>query len=162
SILSILNSHKIGHHYEYYVRWKDLPELENSWVSLSDLPVTTNELIERYHCRHPRAPRPHQLILNHSMPTPNIKPAETSPIPTSLDAMSQSTPSSILPISNSSSVPPSLSSTMPLTSNMPIPSSFSDHLCPNSPPTIHENPRSFYVPPSFTTTCTGHISRPPI
>lgn len=51
-IKSILDCRKTGHRYEYLVRWKSLPESEDSWLPLSDIPTLFNELIERFHCRH--------------------------------------------------------------------------------------------------------------
>jgi hypothetical protein len=47
---------KIGHHYEYLIRWKSLPKSKNSWIPLSDIPTTLNKTIEHFHRRHPCAP----------------------------------------------------------------------------------------------------------
>ncbi|TFK38805.1 hypothetical protein BDQ12DRAFT_683383 [Crucibulum laeve] len=109
------------------------------------------------------------------MPSPDVEPANTFPIPTSPDVTSQFIPSSTLSILDPTIVPPLSSpnsssitdaapstTTMPSTSHIPIPSSLSDHPRPISPPITREDPRSFYIPPSFTTTRTGRVSRPPI
>ncbi|EIM79790.1 uncharacterized protein STEHIDRAFT_27463, partial [Stereum hirsutum FP-91666 SS1] len=56
SIHSLLDCRKMGHRYEYLVHFSSLPNSDDSWVLLSDIPTTYNELIDRFHCRHPRAP----------------------------------------------------------------------------------------------------------
>lgn len=53
-IKAILDSRKLGQRYEYRVSWQGLSEDENSWLPLSDFPTTSNELLERFHRRHPR------------------------------------------------------------------------------------------------------------
>ena len=78
SIKSILDCRKIGHRYEYFVQWKNQPDSENSWIPLSDISTTDNELLERFHRRHPRAPRPHPLLLTKSVP-----PVEDDSVPVS-------------------------------------------------------------------------------
>ena len=59
SIDKILDSRRVGHRFEYFVHFRSLPNSENSWLPLSDIPRTYNELIDRYHRRHPRSVRPH-------------------------------------------------------------------------------------------------------
>ncbi|KAJ3495813.1 hypothetical protein NLJ89_g10573 [Agrocybe chaxingu] len=56
SISNFLDCRKTGHRYEYLVKWIDQPDSENSWIPLSDIPSSFNELLERFHRRHPRAP----------------------------------------------------------------------------------------------------------
>ena len=70
-ISDVLDCRKTGHRYNYLVRWKDQPAEEDLWISLQDLPTTANEIIERFHRRHPRAPRPHPLIINHLALSPS-------------------------------------------------------------------------------------------
>ncbi|KAJ3473638.1 hypothetical protein NLI96_g12900 [Meripilus lineatus] len=55
SIHSILDCRKVGHRYEYLIHWHDLPSSEDSWVPLSDIPTSSNELLDRFHRRHSRA-----------------------------------------------------------------------------------------------------------
>ncbi|KAF5372651.1 hypothetical protein D9615_009824 [Tricholomella constricta] len=97
SISNILDSRKIGHRYEYFVHWHSLPDSENSWIALSDIPTTANELIDRFHRRHPRAPRPHPITLQQhfSLITDNL--------PTSSTHDAQDVPSTELPLSTSES-----------------------------------------------------------
>ncbi|KAJ2914471.1 hypothetical protein MD484_g5943, partial [Candolleomyces efflorescens] len=64
AVANILDCRKIGHRYEYLVRWANKSDSEDSWIALPDLPTTANELIDRFHRRNPRAPRPHDLVLN--------------------------------------------------------------------------------------------------
>ncbi|KAG2340613.1 hypothetical protein BDR05DRAFT_846490, partial [Suillus weaverae] len=52
NIKMILDCCKIGHRYEYLVWWKSLLESDDSWLPLSDVPTSFNELIEHYHRRH--------------------------------------------------------------------------------------------------------------
>ncbi|OBZ73536.1 hypothetical protein A0H81_05818 [Grifola frondosa] len=50
TVASILDCRKLSQHYEYFVHWKGLSESEDSWVLLSDIPTTANELLEHFHC----------------------------------------------------------------------------------------------------------------
>ncbi|KAG2368892.1 hypothetical protein BDR07DRAFT_1268801, partial [Suillus spraguei] len=59
-----LDCRKTGHRYKYLVTWKSLPESDDSWLPLSDIPTLFNELIECYHCRHPHSPCPHVINMN--------------------------------------------------------------------------------------------------
>ncbi|KAF9228285.1 hypothetical protein BS17DRAFT_662329, partial [Gyrodon lividus] len=52
SIDKILDSHRVGHHFEYFC---SLPDSENAWLPLSDIPHTYDELLDHYHRRHPCA-----------------------------------------------------------------------------------------------------------
>ncbi|KAH7919984.1 hypothetical protein BV22DRAFT_978033, partial [Leucogyrophana mollusca] len=56
SIHSIRDCRKIGHRFEYFVHFKSLPDSEDSWIPLSDIPTTYNELLEHFHRRHTKAP----------------------------------------------------------------------------------------------------------
>ena len=49
TIHSILDARKLGQRYEYLVHWSQLPSDEDSWVPLSDIPTSTNELLEHFH-----------------------------------------------------------------------------------------------------------------
>ncbi|KAJ3990843.1 hypothetical protein F5050DRAFT_1582375, partial [Lentinula boryana] len=125
NIQSIIDSRKTGQRYEYLIHWKDQPSSEDSWVSLSDIPDSFDELIDRFHRRHPRSSRPPNFILE----------------------LRRSVPShSISQNSDSTSV------------QYPVPSPVVRR--PHSPPTIHQNLRSDYVPPAQTTTRSGRISKP--
>ncbi|KZT51497.1 ribonuclease H-like protein, partial [Calocera cornea HHB12733] len=57
----ILDVRKIGQRFEYFVNFKDKPIDERTWVPLTDISTEANELIERFHRRHPRRPRPARL-----------------------------------------------------------------------------------------------------
>lgn len=167
TIASILDSRKLGQRYEYLVRWKGLSDDEDSWVPLSDIPTSQNELIERFHRRHPRAPRPHRLILERSLPVPNITDTHSSilpqtnlqiPVPSdrSLASVPPAAPDAPLAAPAHPVVPavppaaPSARSAVPLA----VPR-------PPSPPAIRMDPRQVYTPPSRTTLRSGRVSRPP-
>ncbi|KAJ3991283.1 hypothetical protein F5050DRAFT_1556183, partial [Lentinula boryana] len=51
----IVDSCKIGQRYDYLIHWKDQPDSEDSWVNLTDLPTPTDELVDKFHRRHPRS-----------------------------------------------------------------------------------------------------------
>ncbi|KZV59400.1 hypothetical protein PENSPDRAFT_563403, partial [Peniophora sp. CONT] len=55
-IAAILNSRKTGRRYEYLVHSRDRSDDEDAWIPLSEVPRSCDELIDRFHCRHPRAP----------------------------------------------------------------------------------------------------------
>ncbi|GJF00476.1 hypothetical protein PsYK624_167640, partial [Phanerochaete sordida] len=156
TIDSILDCRKIGHRYEYYVSWKSLPEEENSWVPLSDIPTTSNELIERFHRRHPRAPRPHPLVLAQTFPAPldvdtdAFTPYSAPQVPSAASSAASSpvAPSAPLPAASSSSSAPPRPAVPPAAAR------------PRSPSIVRENLRSTYVAPTQTTTRSGRISRP--
>ncbi|KAJ3476377.1 hypothetical protein NLI96_g11201 [Meripilus lineatus] len=133
-ISSILDSRKLGQRYEYLVHWKDTSPDEDSWLPLSDIPTLYNELLERFHRCHSRAPRPHQLLIARSVPT------DTSVIPSN---MTKNLPQ---PMNND----PSSSSALP--KNIPRRSS--------PPPVPAPNLVNEYVPPTQTTTLRGCIIRP--
>ncbi|KAJ3779565.1 hypothetical protein GGU10DRAFT_401828 [Lentinula aff. detonsa] len=46
------------------------PNSEDSWIPLSDIPDSFNELIDKFHHRHPRSPRPPQFILDFARRAP--------------------------------------------------------------------------------------------
>jgi hypothetical protein len=140
-IKTILDCRKTGHRYEYLVRWKSLPESDDSWLPLSDIPTSFNELIERYHRRHPRSPRPHVIDMNKNyhasfVATDYLLPS-SSQIP--LPAASPAPPEPPAPAL--AAVPPAAAR-------------------PPSPVAIRQRLRSEYVPPTQTTTRGGRVSRP--
>lgn len=140
-IQSLRDCRKIGHRYEYLVHWKSLSSDEDSWVPLSDIPTSCNEMIERFHRRHTKAPRPHLIAINKSFS-----------IPSDLDLVEPSTPSSSDPAPSE----PVLA--MPSVPSAPaVPVAF---VRPATPPAPRMNLREVYVPPSRTTTRTGRVSRP--
>lgn len=146
TVHSILESRKLGQQYEYLVRWKDLSLDENSWGPLSDLPTSADELIERYHRRHPKSPRPPSSILHRSVHESGAT-----------DATTLSSAQVPLPAASSEPARPStlLASTCP---HAAIPSAAPR---PPSPAPLRLNPCVEYTPPSQTTLCSGRVSRPP-
>jgi hypothetical protein len=79
SIHSIQDCRKVGHRYEYLIHFKNSSNSEDAWIPLSDIPTTYNELLERYHRRHPRAPKPHSIVLNQSFSLSDTGPT-TNPL----------------------------------------------------------------------------------
>jgi Chromo (CHRromatin Organisation MOdifier) domain len=74
TIQSLQDCRKIGHRYEYLVRWRNLPNSENSWIPLSDIPTSFNETLKRFHHHHPCAPHPHHFDITHSYsPTNDVE-----------------------------------------------------------------------------------------
>jgi transposase InsO family protein len=141
-IKTILNCCKIGHHYEYLIRWKSLPESEDSWLPLSNIPTSFNELIERFHRRHPHSPCPHSLDINKNYNDSSIT-----------DYSSTSSPIQVL-----MPVKPSASSSMPpMPALAAVPPAAARSL---SPVAVRQRLRSEYVPPTQTTTRGGHILCP--
>ncbi len=136
-IHSILDCRKLGQRYEYLIRWKDLPESEDSWVPLSDIPTTSTELVDRFHRRHPRSPHPHRLVIDRLAPIPEPDIIDTTDAPSPLSAQ----------------MPPAVSAPAPA-----VPAAAPR---PRSPPAIRQNLREVYEPPSQTTTRTGRVSKPP-
>ena len=62
TIQSILDCRRVGRRFEYLVHHQDTPSSEDSWIPLYDIPTMCNELLDHFHRRHPRAPRPHPII----------------------------------------------------------------------------------------------------
>ena len=125
---------------------------EDSWIPLSDIPTTSNELIERFHCRHTHAPRPPTSIF-----TPTVQP-EPAPTDSASSALQTSTPASSEPPASASA--PVLPTPAPVLA--PAPTSAVPAYVPRplSPPTVRVNPRAYYEPPTQTTTRSGRVSRP--
>ena len=167
SISQFLDCRKLGQRYEYLVRWTGLSPEEDSWIPLYDIPTTpyTNELLERFHRRHPRAIRPHQLILERTalLPT-NHSSTSTLQVPSSPEpSASSSEPSA--PSSEPSAPSAALPASMPMP--MPVPACARSAIpraaprSPSPPPAPRQNLREEYVPPRRTTTRSGRVSRPP-
>ena len=57
-ISTIIDSRKVGHRYDYFVRWKNLPESENSWLPFSEISNTLFHILEQFHRRNPTRPHP--------------------------------------------------------------------------------------------------------
>lgn len=148
SIHSLLDCRKLGHRYEYLVRWKDQPDYEDSWIPLSDIPTSANELVDRFHRRHPKAPRPHPITINHTYsplmilnsPTYDTMKLTSGPALTDLEPP----------------VEPLVHAAAPRPAMPPLPAR------PASPPVIRERLRSRYVPPAQTTTRSGRVSHPSV
>ncbi len=135
---AVLDSRKLGQRYEYLVSWQGLSEDENSWIPLSDFPTTSNELLERFHRRHTRAPRPPHSLFNQLAP----------PVPLATDPPSASAPQ-VPPPDSSAPAPPRTRPAIPHAAPRP-----------RSPAPIREDPRQVYTPPTQTTTRSGRVSRP--
>ncbi|KAF7338861.1 Transposon Tf2-12 polyprotein [Mycena sanguinolenta] len=67
-VAAILDARKTGRRFEYLVHFTGASEDEDAWVPLSDIPRTADELLERFHRRHPRAPRPQRIVLEQTYP----------------------------------------------------------------------------------------------
>ena len=131
SISSIIDSRKLGQRYEYLVHWKNTPADEDTWLPLSDIPTTINELLERFHRRHPRAPHPHQLIISRALPT--------DPLISNLQSHEKP---AIHPPASPSAIPAA------------------SHRTPSPRPPPPPNLTETYVPPIQITTRSGRIVRP--
>ncbi len=143
SIHSILDSCRLGQHYEYLVHWEKSSSDEDSWVSLSDIPSTYNELLERFHRRHPRSLRPPDSVLHCDRSVVPADPSAPSAPQVPSVAAPPSEPESAAPAApRRSAVPPAAPR-------------------PPSPAPIHVNPRVSYTPPSQTTLRAGRVAQPP-
>ncbi|OCH92375.1 hypothetical protein OBBRIDRAFT_868321, partial [Obba rivulosa] len=152
-IASILDARKTGRRFEYLVRYQDRSEDENAWIPLSDVPRTCDELIERFHRHHPRAPRPPPDALQHeytvTVPSASIPapPNDAPPVPTATPELPEP-----------SAPPRSMRHAPALVSAPTIPSAMRHT---PSPPPVHENLRANYVPPTQTTTRSSRVVHPP-
>ena len=141
---SILDARKLGQRYEYLVRWKGLSAEEDSWVPLSEIPTTSDEMVDRFHRRHPRAPRPPAIILSHSAHA-------------AFNTNNNSSPSA--PQVPSVPTPSAPAASAPCRRRAPAVPSAAPR--PRSPAPVRQNLRSEYVPPMQTTLRSGRVSRPP-
>jgi hypothetical protein len=132
-IAAIRDTRKTGHHYEYLVHFHDTSEDDDAWVPLSDIPHTANEILERFHRRHPCAPRPQCVVLDKTYPVKEPNSDSTSSTVPSSDSSPPTTPTAVPPV----------------TCRTP------------TPPPLRQNLRSNFVPPMVTTTHFGCISCPP-
>ena len=57
-VVTILNSRKIGRRYEYLVRWKNLPDSEDSWTPFAEISTSLYSYLEQFHRRNPSRPHP--------------------------------------------------------------------------------------------------------
>ncbi|PIL28410.1 hypothetical protein GSI_08444 [Ganoderma sinense ZZ0214-1] len=163
AIHAILDCRKLGQRYEYLVHWRDLPQDEDSWVPITDIPSTANELLERFHRRHTRAPRPPTSLL--------LRPSNPEPHTSTPSAFSNANNSSAPPMSSVQVPPPALS-----TSSAPAKPSSSEAV-PTAPPAMPSvphaaprtpspkprrvDPRVWYEPPAETTTRSKRVVHPP-
>lgn len=83
AVHSILDCRKVGHRYEYLVHYSNSSSDEDLWIPFSDLPTTSNELIERFHHRHPKSPRPHPLVIHATIQPPSFETIISESIATS-------------------------------------------------------------------------------
>ena len=171
AIEKILDCRKLGRRYEYFVHWKNQPDSERSWVTLTDIPRSFDELLQQFHRRHPRLPRPHRFDFDRSFappssttpstPLPQLPLEPQDPVPSVIPQDPPDSPP-IPPPSHSLSHPtsPIPSHTVldyPVASNtLPVP------FLPLRTPTPPQR-RSLlsYVPPDSTTLRSGRISHPP-
>ena len=70
-IEKVLDIRKLGWHFKYFIKWEDLNSTENSWVLLSDVPCSSNELLETYHCRHPKSVHPPRFTFTQAQTQPS-------------------------------------------------------------------------------------------
>ncbi|OJT05607.1 Transposon Tf2-1 polyprotein [Trametes pubescens] len=158
---TILDARKTGQRCEYLVHWHGLSEDDNSWLPLTDIPATSNELLDRFHRHHPRAPHPPDSVLYATAHTTFDK-VSNAHSPSS--ASSPQVPSSALPSASPPLPPPTSSLTSPATAPTPFTPRPAAILparpCAPSPPPVHTNPRVKYVPPVQTTLRSGRVSQP--
>ena len=57
-ISAILDSRKIGHHYDYLIYWKDQLDSENSWTPFAEISTSLYPYPEQFHCCNPSQPHP--------------------------------------------------------------------------------------------------------
>ena len=58
-VKKFLDMHKVGHWFEYLVEQLDKPLSETSWLLLSDIPNSYDEMdLESFHHHHPKLPQP--------------------------------------------------------------------------------------------------------
>ncbi|KAB5587781.1 Transposon Tf2-1 polyprotein [Ceratobasidium theobromae] len=130
---NILDCWKVGWHFDYFVSWKGLPPNKNSWVPLSDMSISLNELIEQFHqhMANRQMPQPPPHLLN--PPKPNAS--------NSADQFPDPEPS--LDISNN-----------PVLSSLPVPYN------PIRIPMLSPLQQESYTVPTQTTLHSGCISCP--
>ncbi|KAE8185404.1 hypothetical protein A4X06_0g3818 [Tilletia controversa] len=61
AVEQIIDQRKIRNRYHYLLRWRDKPASEDTWRSLSDIPVSLEPLLQAFHRRYPRYPVPADL-----------------------------------------------------------------------------------------------------
>jgi hypothetical protein len=139
--VAICDARKTGYRYEYLVHFHNTSEDEDAWVPLSDIPHTADEMLERFHRCHPRAPRLQRVVLDKTYPV-----NEPNSDSTSSTAPSSDSSPPIIPTTNP--LPTTSTAVPPVSRRTP------------TPPPLQENLRSNYVPPMVTTTQSGCTSRP--
>ena len=74
-VTNVLDCRRVGQRYDYLTEYGHCPPDEHVWIPLYDLPSDdyVHELIDRFHRRNPRAPRPHPIVFQ--------KPATYSDVP---------------------------------------------------------------------------------
>lgn len=139
-IQDVLDARKIGHRFEYLTRYKDADASEDSWVPLSDFPSSLDSILERFHRRHPKAPRPHKTVLAQTFPGDPVISSPSSNIDSAATA-STSTAAAI------AALPPRVPDAAPR---------------PPSPLAApRQNLRVEYVPPEATIMRSGRVAKPP-
>jgi len=89
NVKGILDVRKIGRRFDYLLDFLDKPISERLWIPLSDIPSSYDEIIEQFHRRHPKLPKPSTHCFKNknrtSLPVPPspIPPIKPSPVPTS-------------------------------------------------------------------------------
>ena len=78
AIQDILDCRKVGRRYEYFVHWKDQPISERSWILFSDISTSQDELLNRFHRRHPKVPKPPRFNISRHFPPPSPPPSNSS------------------------------------------------------------------------------------
>ena len=177
-ISAVLDVRRIGRRFDYLVDFEGALPTERAWIPISDIPATYNEILERFHRRHPSLPRPSDSLLLRTRPLlPDS--SDHAPIADFIPTQSIIQPFDNLQLPLSESAPPAATSVLhpPLITPTPLPSSTTISTSPNVivpppssiPPLTSTIPppspkllplTSVYTPPSSTTTRSGRVSRP--
>ncbi|KAL6305029.1 hypothetical protein BKA93DRAFT_732096, partial [Sparassis latifolia] len=182
AIQAVLDCCKLGQRYEYLIHWNHLSHDEDSWIPLSDIPTTQNELFERFHRRHPCCPHPHHFIIDRVMPVPSFTDISTSLQKPSVPSLSSaeehaeehaSVPTVTPPVPRPADEPAAHAPPVPVLRAPPVPVLHAPPVPvprapavpaaaprPSSPLPVRQNLRHIYEPPSQTTTRSGCVSRP--
>ena len=81
-IEKVLEVHKLGQHFEYFIKWENLNSTKISWVPLSDIPCSSDQLLETYHHQHPKSVHPPRFTFAQAqtkLSTGNLQECQHSP-----------------------------------------------------------------------------------
>lgn len=148
-IESILDCRKVGRRFDYLVKWLDHPSDENSWIHLSDIPKSKDELLEVYHRRNSSKPHPPRFDIERERSARHITLDSPPQDPPQDQNASAAAPQDQTPIT-------AIPSRIPRQSVDSSSSSFSS----TSRRYLPQSLREVYIPPSQTTLRSGRLSRP--